>query len=124
MAGSWSELIYRKGKLNDAYSRPAGLVKTFIADAVDHSIPADESIEGVSGLLTGIDVEFDGTTPPNALVVEIKSVGGLTLFTSDSITASGRIPVSPPVDICGGLKILCTGNTTNSASATVIPILR
>jgi len=123
MSGSWSELSYRKGYLNGAYSRPVGLVKTFIADAADHSIPADEPVEGVSGLLTGIDVEF-GTTGPNALVVAIKSVGGLTLFTSESITASGRIEVSPPVDICGGMKILCTGNTTNSASATVIPILR
>ena len=123
MAGSWSALTFRKGFLDGAYSRPVGLVKTFVADAADHSIPADEVIEGVSGLLTAIDVEF-GATAPNALVVAIKSIGGITLITSASLAASGRVEVSPPIDICGGLKILCTANTTNSASAMIVPILR
>lgn len=123
MAGSWSDLSYRKGYLNGALSRPVGLVKTFVADAADGSIPADEAVPNVAGLMTGIDVEFLDPAP-DSLVVAIKSVSGLTLITSSAMTASGRVEVSPPIDICGGLKILCDGNSTNSATATIVPILR
>jgi len=124
MAGSWAEEVeWRKGYLNNAYSRPVGVVKSFVADATDGSIP-DETVSDVSGLLTGIDVEFDGTTPPNALVVVIKTIGGITVVTGTSLTASGRVPVSPPVDLAGGYIISCSTNTTNSAEGNVVCLFR
>jgi len=124
MAGSWSEVSFRNGYLNGAYSRPIGLAKSFVADAADHTIPADEIVPDVSGLLTGIDVEFDADDPPDALVVAIKSIGGITLVTGAELTASGRIAVSPPIDVCGGYKIATSANTTNSAAATIVCLFR
>ena len=124
MAGTWSPGVeYRSGNLNNAYSRPIGVVKSFTADAADHTIP-DVTVEDISGLLTGIDVEFDADTPPNSLIVVIKSIGGITLVTGTALTASGRIPVSPPVDICGGYKVSCSDNTTNGAKGSIVCLFR
>lgn len=125
MAGSgWSDVSVRQGLLNNSYARPVGYVKTFTADDTNGSIPANEAVPNISGLLTGIDVEFSAVTPPNSLIVAIKTVGGITLVTSAALVASGRITVSPPVDVCGGYQILCTNNTTNSAIATIVALFR
>jgi hypothetical protein len=118
MAGSWSELSYRNGYLNGAYTRPIGVVKTFTADASDGSVP-DVEIPSVSGLLAAVDVEFDGTTPPDSMTLLVKSVGGITLATSAALTASGRVSLDPPVSFGGGLIISVSGNSTNGAIATI-----
>ena len=122
MPGSWSDLSFRKGPLDKAYSRPIGLVKTFTADAADASVPADELIPDVSGLLAAIDVEF-GSPAPNSVTVEVKTVGGISLKTSAALTASGRIEVDPALPFAGGLKLKITTNTTNSAKASIIPLV-
>jgi hypothetical protein len=119
MAGSWSALSYRNGYLNGSYTRPIGLVKTFTADDSDGSMP-DESIHSVSGWLVGIDVEFDETTPPDSITVVIKSIGGITLATSAALTESGRVSIDPPLPIGGGVILSASGNTTNSATASIV----
>lgn len=120
MAGSWNTgVIFREGYLNGSTLKPVGAVKSFTADAADGSIPA-VTVEAASGLLTGIEVEFDETTPPNALTVVLKTIGGITVVTGGTLTASGLIDVYPPFDCCGGYILEPTGNTTNGARATII----
>jgi hypothetical protein len=120
-AGSWADLTYRKGYLNGALQRPYGLEKTFTADASNGSVP-EVTISEVSGLLAGIDVEF-GSPAPNSVTVAVKTVGGITLFTSSALTASGRVEIDPHISFAGGLKLLVTTNTTNSAIATIVPLV-
>jgi hypothetical protein len=122
MAGSWAAPVYITGSLSGALNKPYGVQKTFTADAADGSIPADEEIVGLSGHLIGVDVVF-GTTAPNSLTVALKTHDGITIVTDGPMTTSTRITVSPPVPFSGGLKILCTGNTTNSATAKIIPLV-
>ena len=124
MAGSWTQQATREGHLYGTLNRPVGLAWKFTADASDHTIP-DQTITDVSGYLGGVDVEFDGTTPPNSLIVSIKTIGGIVLpgFPATALTASGRIDISPPVWFAGGLIISCSNNTTNSAKATIVPLV-
>lgn len=119
-AGTWTDLSYRTGYLNGALQRPYGLVKTFTADT-DGSVP-EVSIDEVSGLLAGIDVEF-GDPAPNSVTVAVKTVGGITLYTSSALTASGRVEIDPHISFAGGLKLLITTNSTNGAKATIVPLV-
>lgn len=123
MAGSWSSLVYRKGYLNGSYVPLHGLEKEFTADAADGSIPV-ATIDDVSGWLCGVDIVFDGTTAPNALVLNVQTADGVQIaVTSAPLTASGRLAVEPPVPFADGLKLVPTGNTTNSAKAKIIPLV-
>jgi len=122
MAGSWSQLSYRTGSLHNRTQSLFGLVKSFVADHTDASVPADEEIPYVTGLLAGVDVVF-GTPAPDAVVVTLKTIDGITLHTSGSLTASGRVEIIPAVPVCGGLKISVTTNTTIDAEGDVIPLM-
>lgn len=124
MPGSWSTLSYREGAINHEPTGPVGLVKTFTADSSTGSVPAAELIPDVSGLLVGVDVAF-GSPAPNSVTVSLLTVDGIVLtgFPATALTASGRIEVSPFVPFAGGLKITITTNTTNSAVASIIPLV-
>ena len=122
MAGSWSQLSYRTGSLHNRTQSLVGLVKSFIADHSDGSVPADEEIPYVTGLLAGVDVVF-GTPAPDAVVITLKTIDGITLHTSASLTASGRVEIIPAIPVCGGLKISVTTNTTIDAEGDVIPLM-
>ena len=120
MAGSWGSLIYRNGYLDNAFVPLKGLEKEFTADAAAATIPV-EPVEGVSGWLCGVDVVFDATTPPNALSLAVQTVDGIQIaVTSAALTASGRLAVEPPVPFAGGLKLVPTGNATNSAKGKIV----
>jgi hypothetical protein len=117
--GSWTAYSTREGYLQGSFNKPVGLVREFTADASAATIP-DLTIDDLSGHLVAIDVEFDGTTAPNALVVTVKSATGTTLLTSASLTASGRVTVTSPIPFADGLLVSFSTNTTNSAKAKVV----
>jgi len=120
MAGSWGSLIYRNGYLDNAFVPLKGLEKEFTADAAAATISV-EPITGVSGWLCGVDIVFDAVAPPNALSLAVQTVDGIQIaVTSAALTASGRLVVEPPVPFAGGLKLVPTGNTTNSAKGKII----
>jgi len=122
MAGSWSGLTYRKGYLNGALAPLLGLEKEFTADAADGSVPV-EPTEDVSGWLCGVDIAF-GSPAPNAVTLSVQTVDGIQIaVTSAPLAASGRVAVEPPVPFAGGLKLVPTGNTTNSAKAKIIALV-
>jgi len=123
MPGSWSELVYRKGLLNGAYVPMHGLEKEFTADAAAATIPI-ETIPDVSGWLCGVDIVFDATVPPDALSIAVQTIDGIQIaVTAAPLTASGRLAVEPPVPFAGGLKLVPTGNATNSAKGKIIPLV-
>jgi len=123
MPGSWSELTYRKGLLNNAYVPMHGLEKEFTADAVAATIPV-ETIHDVSGWLCGVDIVFDATVPPDALSLAVQTIDGIQIaVTAAPLTASGRLSVEPPVPFSDGLKLVPTGNTTVSAKGKIIALV-
>jgi hypothetical protein len=123
MAGSWgSNFAIRRNHVDGKLQKPYGIVCNFIADSSDGSIP-DKTIYH-SGFICGVDVEF-GTTAPNSIIVDLKSIGGFSLpgFPAAAKTASGRIDVTPPVPIAGGMTLHITNNTTHSATGNIVPLV-
>jgi len=123
MPGSWSELTYRKGLLNGAYVPMHGLEKEFTADAAAATIPV-ATIPDISGWLCGVDIEADPDTPFDALSLAVQTISGIQIAaTAAPLTTSGRLSIEPPVPFAGGLKLVPTGNTTNSAKGKIIPLV-
>lgn len=116
MAGSWAQLASDKGRLNSGRSYPIGLRYEFTADAADGTIP-DLEISGVGGYIFGIDIVFDGTTPPNELTLVQKTKYGNTQWSPTKSTASGWVQPSAPVSVPSGCIISAaqTAAATNSA---------
>ena len=126
MAGSIVELAPQTGSLLGSFSWPIGLPFEFTADAADGLIPSHE-FSKVSGGLLGFTVVFDGTTPPNSLTILPQTVDGVSLagfFDSLIFTASGQVLTSngSPIPVAGGLTLVLSGNTTNSAKAKIIAL--
>lgn len=72
----------------------------------------------LSGIISSVHVVFGGTAP-NSLTVTIKNTDGGTLVTG-TVTASGALTISGSPTFVGGLTVACSGNSTNSATATII----
>jgi len=125
MAGSWATLANRQGYLYNALNRPIGVIQEATADAAAATFP-DTNFAGLSGLVTAIDVEFDTGVTPDTITITPKTIGGITLKTATTLTASGRITFSPPVDVCGGLTLDMTGtaNSVNSAKFKAVVLVR
>ena len=117
MAGVWSVLEADNGDINGKYSELYEFSKYFTDDAASPSIP-DTDFEDISGFLIGARVKFDGSTPPNTATVTIKDKNGVELV-SGTVTASGIIDVDNPIPFINGLTVSVSGNTTNSAIATI-----
>ena len=99
-----------------------------MSDSQDARHLANQFLIAMPGML---DSDFSGSViymfehnERGAMGLVIKTIGGITLVTSSSLTASARVAVSPPLDVCGGYKISCSTNTTNSAKAKIIPLFR
>jgi len=126
MAGSWGSLVYRNGYLDNAFVPLKGLEKEFTADAAAATIPV-EPITGVNGWLCGVDIVSGadyGETGFDALSLSVQTVDGIEIATTTAaLTASGRLPVEPPVPFAGGLKLVLTDNTVNSAKGKIIPLV-
>ena len=122
MAGSWSDVVYRRGVLDNIESGLLGVSKTFTADASAATVPVGY-VKDVAGLLAGLDVEFDGTATPDSVTVVVKTTNGITLLTSSALTASGRVECTPMIPFAGGLSYTVTTNTVNSAKATVVALV-
>jgi len=119
MAGSWTYLGIQKGNFNNAYSRPIGLMYEFTADAADGGIP-DLDVT-TSGYVFGIDVDFDGTTPPNELTMVMKTRAGNTQWSPTKLTASGWSKPDAPESAPGGFTLTAaqTVAKTNSAKGVI-----
>jgi len=71
-----------------------------------------------SGFLSAVRVLFGGTAP-NALTVTVKDTDGHTLVTG-SLSASGELDLEGKTPLfVNGLAVAVSGNTTNSATATI-----
>ena len=71
----------------------------------------------LSGFLYAVRVQFGGTAP-NSLTVTLTDADGHTVATG-TVTASGNLSITGTPPFVGGLSIACSGNSTNSASATI-----
>jgi len=117
--------IHAAGRLGTTFA----IVRTFTADASAATIPnwpapTDFDIANFSGCISSVEVVFDGTTPPDSLIVDLHTKHGTSLagFPATALTASGwaKAAGTTPVCVSGGLYGDFTNNTTNSAIATVI----
>ena len=123
MAGSWEGPVYHRNILDKTRKPVTGADYEFTSDATDGSIPIKETVP-ISGALANLLVVFDGTTPPNTLTVKIEDSLGGEIMAETVFTATGYAnPDVIRVFLPGLLTITCTGNTTNSAKAKVIPII-
>lgn len=119
MAGSWETEETRHGQIEGSLNTPYGVARSFTADASDGSVP-DEVIESLGGSIMCLAVAFDGTTPPNSCTVSLVDEDGITIATTGAITASGRTYFDDGlIPVAGNVTITVSGNTTNSAKATV-----
>lgn len=122
MAGSWSGIT----KTEEGFYGGRALAfwaaeSAFTADAGAATIP-DLAVAGSTGLLCAAGAVFDGTTPPDSLTLTVKDKYGTTVVTG-TLAATGRIAFDDgPQAIVGGCTVSCSGNTTNSAKATVFLI--
>jgi len=116
MAGSWLKLDDDEGQLDNAYSRPIGLRYQFTADAANGSIP-DLTVPDIAGFIFGIDVQFDGTVPPNELTLIQKTKNGNTQWSPAKLTASAFRKPDAPEPVANGfvLSAAQTAAATNSA---------
>lgn len=119
MAGSWQGQTQVE---DDGYAgREKGFWAArnrFTADAANGSVP-DWTVTGSTGLLMDMAVIF-GATSPNSVTVTVKDTDGLTVA-SGTVTASGRIlPTDIGRPLLNGATVSISGNTTNSAIATVV----
>lgn len=117
--GSWRTLAVRQTAGGDAGEKVTGYPYEFTSDAADASVDP-LPIDHIGGFVTSIDVEFDGTVPPTDVVVVLKSRAGITLETSSTLTASGRVQFDTPQAIPNGF-ILDVTVTGNAKKAKVVP---
>jgi hypothetical protein len=119
MAGASS--IFSQEYNNTSNDLP-GLTKAFayafVADNATAAFTAHTTAYSFDGALAAVGVKF-GTTAPNSLTVTIADVLGVTIATG-TVTASGYLELDRPLFFTPGpLTITLSGNTTNSAAATV-----
>lgn len=97
--------------------------------AIPYTILADSSTAAfltltntkVYGHLEAFEVVFDGTTPPDSILVTIKTIDGQPVYTQPAaITASTYVALPDRPAIAGGITATFTTNTTNAAIAKVI----
>lgn len=118
MAGSWAGSWYLGN-----HNPPAGIANKFTADSANGSIPVwnptlDDKLINISRVISSVRALFDSGVTPNSLTITILDAIGITVF-AGTLSASGVLPVSPPIQVAGGMSVVCTGNTTNSAIGTV-----
>ena len=123
MAGSWTGPTFHSGAVNGTAKTTHGVEYELTADASAATIPEKSTTE-LSGALVDCLVVFDGTTPPDSLTVKIEDSLGGEVMAATVFSATGyATPDNVQVFLPGPLNIVCTGNTTNSAIAKVIPII-
>jgi hypothetical protein len=119
MAGSWGvETRIDDGAYGGSVQSVFAVKSSFLADAADGSVPA-WAITQPSAFLVGVGVVFGGVTPPDTLTVTIKDADGLEIY-SEVFIASGRGDISAPIPVVANCTVELSGNSTNSATGTVI----
>lgn len=113
-AGSTGSVI---GIINNSVFR---LPVAFADDATpgtfaDYDLPTD-NVTG--GFVARVSVVF-GTTAPDTLTVTVKDSDGVTLVT-ETLTATGSLTIDSPIPFVGELTLALSGNTTASATGTVV----
>jgi hypothetical protein len=116
--GSWRALAVRQTAGGDASEKIAGYPYEFTSDAADASVDP-LTVTHIGGFVSSIDVEFDAVVPPDNVVVVLKSRNGVTLETSSTLTASGRVKFDTPQEIPDGF-IIDPAVTGNSKKAKVV----
>ena len=101
--------------------QPYGMVWEFTADDATAAVPT-LTVPSLTGYISAIDVEFDGTPPPDSVTLAITSANNTPILTSAALTAAGRVTTTggAQIPVAGGFKIAVTTNTTNSAKFKLI----
>lgn len=103
---------------NDLPGLTKAFAYAFVADDATAAFTAHTTALSFDGALAAIGVKF-GTTAPDSLTVTVADVLGVTIA-AGTVTASGYISLDRPMFFTPGpLTIALTGNSTNSAAATV-----
>lgn len=103
---------------NDLPGRTKGFAYAFVADSATAAFTAHTTALSFDGALAAVGVKF-GTTAPDSLTVTVADVLGVTVA-AGTVTASGYLELDRPLFFTPGpLTITLSGNTTNSAAATV-----
>lgn len=120
-AGSWGTAEVRKSVLDGRNLSPMAVAYEFTGDAANGSVPVLTDTT-IGGKIVAIDYEF-GSPVPNSVLLVIKSIAGLTLYTGTAVTASGRVVPAAPIFINAGMTYTVTTNTTNSAKCKIVALI-
>ncbi|MBU1567729.1 MAG: hypothetical protein KJ630_19155 [Proteobacteria bacterium] len=119
MAGTF---VYTAGSLTKGSEFVGELIAKYPAVFTDDASTADDipdcDIATSGGHLSGVGVVF-GTTAPDTVTITVKDSDGMTLA-SGTLTATGRLESFAPAPFVGALTVSVSGNSTLSATGTVI----
>lgn len=114
---------------DEGIAEPYGMKWAFVADDTTAAFPTLTVNPNIGpGWIESICVEFDGTTPPDAVVVTLTNAQGVAVLVSNSLTASGCVNAGNAatvvhesiIPVAGGFTIGLTTNTTNSAELNLV----
>lgn len=114
---------------DEGVGEPFGMKWAFVADSATGAFPTLTVGAKVSpGWIESVCVDFDGTTPPNAVVVTVTNAQGVAILVSNSLTASGCVTSGNAatavhesiVPVAGGFTVGLSTNTTNSAQLNLV----
>jgi len=114
---------------DEGVAAPYGMKWAFVADHTAATFPTLTVGAKVSpGWIESICIDFDGTTPPDAIVMTLTNAQGVAVLVSNSLTASGCVNSGNAatavheslIPVAGGFSIALTTNTTVDAALNLV----